>query len=619
MSVRTVRLPAPLSAPSTWTEGAAARSWHRDAVTAGLVGLAAGLLLAWALVLRHPLIGFDFQYFLPRLIDVRLHQLREGWFSVQWWTPSFGGGLPAFPNPQHTQFMLAQFLLPVLGPWGAAVAQAAIFNAAGAALVCWVCLRRFGHSIAASVLAAATFATSGFMWEHTLSGHMGFNVFPLVALIPEALHAEVRAPRGVALLGLGGAAIVFEGGYTIIIVFALSCLLLATLLPLARPADYRLKDVWLRLSLGAAAATAAAAAKVVAGLLFLSRFPRLADYHFGGSSGAEALSLFWQAFGRRSTFLLSRWLPFSDDEGAGLFGTGGDIGYGPVAALILLVGGVIVWRHSAVLASWRTRPALWMAAIAAVALTAEFALGRGLVWPWLKPLPLLRSLHENHRLAAAFALPLALAVAPCWDAVLRFAPASRRLVWAATALALAGTGWSVEYFFRNRGAFWYGSYDASVVARTWTELKSAPLERFTVTRIADVRDDEVFLQRASSLKPYEPIFGYGYGGAQLPHQFEAGAIEPLAENSTFWRFNDPRTFLRGSSSSAVTPLAATEEPALRALLAHRQPAWPWPALTTLAWAATGAAVVALILCLAFPSWPSLVRTPRAPPALPASP
>src|SRR5438132_10043226 len=99
------------SLPHVVSEAAPARMRFIWLFVLGVAVAQAGIL-ALVLNLYWPHIGFDFRYFLPELLDVRLHQLQEGWWSVQWWTPSFGAGLPAFPNPQHSQFMLAQFLVP---------------------------------------------------------------------------------------------------------------------------------------------------------------------------------------------------------------------------------------------------------------------------------------------------------------------------------------------------------------------------------------------------------------------------------------------------------------------------------------------------------------------------
>ena len=565
-----------------------------------MAAFAMGLLLAGVLHAGWPHVGFDFRYFLPRLVDVRLHQLEEGWFRLQWWTPSFGAGLPGFPNPQHTQFMLAQFLLPMLGPWGAAIMQAAFFNALGSAVVYHTCHRRLGCDRSSALLAGVTFGTCGFMWEHALSGHMSFNMFPLIALIPEALHRDVPAIRGGALLGLTGAVIVLGGGYTVIITYALTALLLATLLPLFRPAEYPFCASFGRLSFGAAAAGLAAAAKIAAVTLFLARFPRLSDYRFEGQVGWEVPSLLWQLFGRQAFLLLSRWLPFSGNEANGWLGRGEDVGYGPVAAVVLAAGGMLCLLRCR--RPGRARWHLWLGAMAAIWLTAEFTLGQGILWTTLEGLPLLRSLGENHRLAAAFALPLALAIAPCWQALMRGRATFVRR--GALVAALIGTISSLEYYARSRDSFWYSSYDAAAVTSVWQRMRDQPGERFPIVRIADTADDASFTAHASSLKPYEPIFGYGYGGSEFRTELQAGPIEKQASGPTEWRFHDPRSFLEIVGREQTPFSLLTDEAAIRQLLARRQPDWALPMILRVA---RGLSVATLAVLIAALFWP----TPRS--------
>ena len=42
---------------------------------------------------------------------------------IQWYTPSFVGGRPVYPNPQDLQFSLPQFLLWIVNPWIAILAS----------------------------------------------------------------------------------------------------------------------------------------------------------------------------------------------------------------------------------------------------------------------------------------------------------------------------------------------------------------------------------------------------------------------------------------------------------------------------------------------------------------
>ena len=58
-------------------------------------GLAAVATLLGLASRDYPLVGHDFSYFIPRLVDTDLY-VRINGLAIQWYTPSFGGGLPAF-------------------------------------------------------------------------------------------------------------------------------------------------------------------------------------------------------------------------------------------------------------------------------------------------------------------------------------------------------------------------------------------------------------------------------------------------------------------------------------------------------------------------------------------
>src|SRR6476619_1822919 len=82
--------------------------------------LGAGITLIIILLMNrdYQFVGHDYRYFIPRLIDTNLH-IRLNGFSIQWYTPSFGGGLPAFPNPQHLEYSIVQLFSFLINPWSA--------------------------------------------------------------------------------------------------------------------------------------------------------------------------------------------------------------------------------------------------------------------------------------------------------------------------------------------------------------------------------------------------------------------------------------------------------------------------------------------------------------------
>jgi hypothetical protein len=60
-------------------------------------------------------IGHDYSYFLNLLFDGRIWFDQNG-LDIQWYTPSFGGGLPKFPDPQGMQYSLPQVFSHFLHP-----------------------------------------------------------------------------------------------------------------------------------------------------------------------------------------------------------------------------------------------------------------------------------------------------------------------------------------------------------------------------------------------------------------------------------------------------------------------------------------------------------------------
>ena len=124
-----------------------------------------------------PLVGTDIEYYFPRFLDVFLHFKSEGIFSIQWWTPSFGGGIPAFPNPGHMQFVLIPYLMYFFSPWVSTLITYLIFNFIAYNLIFNYFNRHINFNTGISVCAAVIFITNGFWLNHALVGHINFSTF----------------------------------------------------------------------------------------------------------------------------------------------------------------------------------------------------------------------------------------------------------------------------------------------------------------------------------------------------------------------------------------------------------------------------------------------------------
>lgn len=61
-------------------------------------------------------LGSDFSIGFPNLLDGVFWYHNNGLFKAPWFTPSWGGGLPKFPNPQSMYYSVPQFLCFITNP-----------------------------------------------------------------------------------------------------------------------------------------------------------------------------------------------------------------------------------------------------------------------------------------------------------------------------------------------------------------------------------------------------------------------------------------------------------------------------------------------------------------------
>jgi hypothetical protein len=106
------------------------KSRHLTILLIGINILAISFFLVQYTSATYPMVGHDYQLFGPRLIDTLLHYKVNG-FSIEWYTPSFGGGLPAYPNPLQMQFSIQQLFTFFFNPWTAILASGVIYLGVG--------------------------------------------------------------------------------------------------------------------------------------------------------------------------------------------------------------------------------------------------------------------------------------------------------------------------------------------------------------------------------------------------------------------------------------------------------------------------------------------------------
>ena len=166
----------------------------------------------------YPMVGHDYRLFISRLLDSHLYYKANG-LSIEWYTPNFGGGLPAYPNPLQMQFSLPQLITWFVNPYSAVLISAGIYIAIGFLVTYLFLYNILELQPLSAILGADFFLINGFLIERVVVGHVNFLTFPLI-IIPVYVIFNSKFPNWIAgvLISLTGAALVYSGGVYIAVI-----------------------------------------------------------------------------------------------------------------------------------------------------------------------------------------------------------------------------------------------------------------------------------------------------------------------------------------------------------------------------------------------------------------
>jgi hypothetical protein len=546
----------------------------------------------------YPFVGPDFAYFIPRMLDADLHRRING-LSVQWYTPTFGGGLPAFFNPQHIQFSLPQLLLIVMDPWSALMLSIALASAGGYAAL-YLSLRntlRLGH--VPSSVGAAWFLGNGFFIEHAMVGHVGFLLFPLGAVILHALtnrRASLMARSSWVAMIL--ALMIHQAGFFLVLITGASVLLSAQVLSVMAPRLIDWRASLRTLAIAAPLTVGLVASKILAVAAFMRQFPReVSDTHTLGVV-AEVVGVGIQLAGGMliTPVLLVGGFPTRRLDDVLILATGAgvhlwelDVSLAPLLSITLVcgLGSLIYSVAKKELPSPTSSTVLAAAALfATVWIIMELTIARGPVYSFLKMWPPLKSLHINQRFTAVFILPLAVLGSMVLDRWF----ATKRLQSATAFVVLATCAGPLIYFAVPEDVHRRG-FDLTQLLDDHQQIVRG--ERFPIQSISMRLDFETFSDAASSGGPYEPIFGYQL--EMFRPKFREGSVSLEIDG----RFNMTNpvslVFPRETGTEPFDLIATTDRANFERLRNRQQPDWPLP--SELTWL-NRLAVASLVSCVA---------------------
>jgi hypothetical protein len=552
-----------------------------------LCGLLTSTIVLILMNRDYPNVGHDYRYFILRIIDTKLFLLLNG-PAIQWYSPSFGGGLPAYPNPQYIQYSIVQFFTLLMDPWQAVLVSTFVITSVG-----FVAFEQFLEKVmsfhwTSSTLGAVFLIGNGFFIEHMIVGHIGHQLFPLGAVLLSAIvdNRQTLIKSG-AILALILGMMIHQTGFYIIIIFGLSFVIVLPLIRLYNPEILNSGLVLRKLALGLVLAGLIAGSRIHAVMSLMQLFPRVVSDSYPVGIFQALTGLMAQLLGamfltpflllaRQDISLLSGSLANITGAHYGIWET--DIGLSPVLIVLLFYGLARLIRGAR-----EKRPGgdkasphiiTWLVLLAGIWITTELTLARGIIYPYIKTLPVLRSMHVNVRFAAGFILPLTLAGIMEYEHLSR--GKLREILFPITAgLALV---FMVTYNLFPSDVH-SRHYDLTRTFQTDAAIQRG--ERFPIDHVAAIEEETVFIERATNLLYYEPLFSdydrtRGYILKDLAIQVRPGAITEIDDG--YYNMTNPASlvFPMQNDLQPFERIKIGEEEQLRAFTERRQPKWKIP-------------------------------------------
>ncbi len=222
------------------------------------------------------LAGHDYAFFIPRLLDGLLFFKAQG-FSIPWYSPSFCGGLPYFPDPQSMYYSFPQFLAFLVSPWIAIQITAVLMLSIGSISMWYLCRKVFAFSLFVSLIGMLAFLGNGFFMARMNIGHLSYHSYPLIiTLLYLVLDRKVPSRFAIGASGLTLGYFAHSGFHMAPFIVPLALLLTILLLFSVRPSDEVIapREVTLRTFSALLLGGLIGSPKLYSSFRFLENFPR---------------------------------------------------------------------------------------------------------------------------------------------------------------------------------------------------------------------------------------------------------------------------------------------------------------------------------------------------------
>jgi len=531
----------------------------------------------------YPFVGHDYSYFIPRMIDIIAHYKHNG-LSIQWFTPTFGGGLPAFSNPQHTQFFIPQIFSLVVNPWLSILFSIAIITFIGY-FFCYkfiTSILNFDWKVA--IIGSVFFISNGFYLQHLAAGHLTFLPFPLITLAFYLIFSKKTVWLNGVSLGIVFAGMLFSGGVHILIAFALAYIMIFPLIALMYPSRINLINSIYISAIGLITSLLLSSGKLFAVNSFVSHFPR--DYFYFNlpykidSYLVAFIGFIFQFVGFPLFVFPSRYLTpenisISDilrtivNRNYSFWEIDVSITFPQIAFLYLGIREIFLKVINSIkndVNKLIRKIILIVSLLISVWFSFEFTVGYGILFNITRKLPVINAITVRPRYAAAFLFPLLII---CLKPVNKYLYNKSILTKRRFGFIYLITLCSFFLYFLVPYKLQDRTFNLNLAMDSYYQVKNN--EKLQIRKIGKIEEINTFTEGASSLLPYEAIFGYGL------ETFAAEIIEgPITlTDGEFLNMTNPYSLVY-SEDHSFKRFTKDQYQMMKLFSSYKQPDWNIP-------------------------------------------
>ena len=536
----------------------------------------------WLLNIHYPFIGADMEYYSSRLIDAFLHIKNEGLFTVQWWTPSFGGGIPAFPNPLHLQFSVTPYLMFFFTPWVSTQITYVLMLIIGYVLVFNYVHNHLKFGFYSSLCSAVVFSTNGYFINHSLVGHLNYSSFVLIAIVPYIISSNWSEKKCIVFFSIFMVYLLYSAGFPSIFLIYLSFAQLVFFLPIITKKSICYKKILRIFLLSHLIIIGIGFSKFTAVLLHMDVFPRFQDFFsWQPYFIAFPFSTIAQLFSWRILIPFESILPVPADSvlfwivGSRYEFWENDVSLSPVVPITLVIFFIVNKMKLSQFISKPKNRLYLLALIAIFWISIEMSIGKGPTWSLIKELPIVKSTHVNVRYTGAMTLFATLLFSFCYTSLIK----KKSLIFkkSVTSLIIFISFISMSsYYFISIQKKAYSAYNITNEIIVWEKMKTEH-KMSSINQLININSKEqvnVFNKNASSLSPNDPL--YGYHGEFFRSSLNTGSIRKIDQNGYF-NFHNPMTFYNPKNNSGKRDkIHSSDINNFELFINRKQPHWELP-------------------------------------------